>query len=99
MNKVFLIRLEAIIKDSSNSPEEREELWKIVDEILHHRIMGCVLDTLPREHHEEFLEKIKNDPIDEKLIDYLEEKSGTRVSEKIREEIVAIEEKILKDLT
>ncbi len=97
-NLVTLTKIEKLIKDSSMTSLEREELWKIVEEILHHRIMGCVLDSLPSEHHDEFLAKLANDPRDEGLIDYLEEKTGTKISEKIRQEIVAIEEEILKDL-
>jgi hypothetical protein len=97
-NLVTLTKIEILIKKSAISNDEKEELWRIVDEIVHHRIMGCVLGTLPREHHEEFLMKLKNDPHDTELINYLEEKTNIKMSEKIRQEIVAIEKEILKDL-
>ncbi|MGB6882108.1 MAG: hypothetical protein WBD86_02315, partial [Microgenomates group bacterium] len=63
MSKIFydhLIVFEEVdryIKDTVETHEERDELWQIVDEIVHHRVLGCVLDKLPKEHHEEFLGK------------------------------------------
>ncbi len=97
-NFVVLEKIEEFIESSSMSNDEKEELWKIVNEIVHHRVMGCVLENLPREHHDEFLTKAKDSPHDTTLIDYLEEKTGNKISEKIKEEIAAIEEEILKDI-
>ena len=97
-NLVALEKIEKLIKSSAMSADEKEELWKIIDEIVHHRIMGCVLDNLPREHHEEFLTKIKNESLDFELMEFLETKSQTKISDKIKEEIIVLEEEILKDI-
>lgn len=95
---VILEKVEKLIKSTSMPIEEKEELWKIIDEIVHHRIIGCILENLPREAHEEFLDKFKNDPFDDELIDYLEEKSGKVINEEIRKEIIDIENEIIKDI-
>jgi hypothetical protein len=95
---VILEKVEKLIKSTSMPVEEKEELWKIIDEIVHHRIMGCILGNLPKESHEEFLDKFKNDPFDDELIDYLEEKSGKVINEEIRKEIINIENEIIKDI-
>ena len=62
MSKLFydhlitLDEIEVVIKKNASSKEEKEELWALVDEIVTHKVLEKVLDKLPREHHEEFLE-------------------------------------------
>lgn len=63
------------IDEVAESREEKEELWKIVDEIVHHKVMGCVLDELPSEHHEDFMQKFHKAPYDQELIKYLQERT------------------------
>ena len=68
MSKIFydhLIILEEIkvyISRVSSSQEEKEELWNLVDEIVHHRIFSMVLDKLPKEHHDNFMNKFYKAP-------------------------------------
>lgn len=96
---INLGKLEKIIKKSSASSEEKEELNSIVQEIVHHRVIGCILDNLDRIHHDEFLEKILNKKnIDEEIISFLEEKSGRQISEKIQITIQEIENEILQEI-
>ena len=65
MSKLYYDRLivfeevEAEIKKVAKTSEEKEELWREVDEIIHHKLMGCVLEKLPCEHHHDFLEKFE----------------------------------------
>ncbi len=104
MSKIFydhLInfeKIEKIIKSSASSLDEKEELWKIVDEIVHHKVMGCILDNLDEKHHEEFLKRFTNAPFDDGLIIYLEEKSSGKISEVVKKTTAEIETEILKDL-
>lgn len=87
MSKIFydqIVDLEAVekkIKKIARTAEEREELYQLVDEILHHKVLGCILDKLPKENHEEFLTKFSEKPHDEGLWHYL--------AEKIREDVEA----------
>lgn len=104
MSKIFydhLIALEDLEKELDSleaTPEEKEELWKLVDEILHHRVLGCILDRLPNDHHEEFLSKFHEAPHDEYLLDYLKEKIGENIEEIIRGEIGNLAFELLKDI-
>src|SRR3989304_4293940 len=84
---VSLEDLEKEIKKVATSKEEKEELWGLVDEIMHHKVMGCILNKLPRDNHEEFLEMFHKHPHDEDLIDYLQEKIGENIEELIKGEI------------
>ena len=104
MSKIFydhlinFSKIEAIIKESTSSSDEKEELWKIVDEIIHHNVMGCILDNLDAKHHAEFLEKFEKAPFDDQIILFLEERSRKKMSEKIVETVQRIETEKLKDL-
>jgi hypothetical protein len=98
MSKLFfdhLIELKEIekqIKKVAKSASEREELWNLVDEIVHHKVMGCILDKLPHEHHDEFLQMFHKCPHDSELIfEYLRIKTGDDFSELIKKEIDALD--------
>lgn len=103
MSKVFfdhLIDLKGLdreIKKIASTEDERNELWQIVDEIVHHRALGVVLDKLPKEHHEEFLDMFSEYPHDESLIKYLKGKIGDNFEELIRQEIGNLAYEILED--
>ncbi len=106
MSKLFFDKLvelkeiDKLIKSIAQSPEEREELWAIVDEIIHHKVMGCILDRLPRADHEEFLQIYHASPHDEVLIfDYLKTKVGIDIEEQIKEQIDSLNDEILKELS
>jgi hypothetical protein len=76
MSRIFydhLISFEEIsikIDSITSSKEEKEELWQLIDEMVHHRIVDLVLSKLPESHHHEFLEKLYNAPHSEELITY-----------------------------
>jgi hypothetical protein len=82
----------------ASTKEEKDELWSLVDELIHHRALGYVLDKLPRKHHEEFLVKFHESPHDESLFDYLKEKIGENIEEILREELGGLAFEILQDL-
>lgn len=103
MSKIFYDRLivfeeiESEIKKVAKSPEEKEELWGQIDEIIHHKLMGCVLGKLPKEAHHEFLEKFEKSPQDEGLFKFLTQKVGEDIedflkieSDKLKKEILAL---------
>jgi transcriptional regulator of NAD metabolism len=104
MSKIFydqLINLEDIEKEINSlaeSNEEKEELWNIVDEIVHHRVMGCILDNLDTEDHEEFLIKFHKTPYDESLFDYLKEKIDKNLQELIQQEIGSLSFELIRTL-
>ncbi|MCL4397733.1 hypothetical protein M1403_01755 [Patescibacteria group bacterium] len=74
---------------------EREELIRLVDENMYHRILDVILINLRPEKHEEFLTKFHRAPHDPNLMEYLKaeitdiEKLITVEAKKVRAEILA----------
>lgn len=104
MSKIFYDHL-IIIEEVEEilrgvEPEEKEELHRLVDEIIHHRVLGCILDHLPRKHHDEFLGRFHQAPYDESLIDYLQEKTAKEIDieAKIKEEVGKLKKELLQEL-
>lgn len=105
MSKLFydhlitLNEVEVIIKRHTSSKEEQEELWSLVDEIVNHKVLEKVLDKLPREHHEEFLELFHKCPHDEEVIfGYLKSKTGENIEDDLKRELENISSDILKEI-
>jgi transcriptional regulator of NAD metabolism len=104
MSKLFfdhLINLDDVeieIKKVTKTQEEREELWQIVDEIIQHRILGCILDNLPEKYHEEFLEKFHDAPYDLGILAFLVEKIGENIEEIIKQEIGGLVYELLVEI-
>ncbi len=98
-NLIYLEELEVEIKKTSSSQEDREELWALVDEIVTHKVLGKVLDKLPREHHEEFLTLFHKCPHDEVIIfGYLKSRAGKNIEEELQKELKNISTEILREL-
>lgn len=101
MSKIFydhliiIEKIDYIIKNSTESSEEKEELWKLVDEIIHHRVLACILDNLPEGYHKEFLERFHLAPHDESHTLYLKEKTGEDIEKIIRGEVKELEKELL----
>lgn len=105
MSKLFfdyLVDLKDIdkeIKKVAKTSEEREELWLLVDETIHHKVIGCILDKLPRENHEEFLGIFCDKPHDEKtLFEYLKKQIGDNIESLIRQEIGDFSANLLEEI-
>lgn len=105
MSKLFfdhLLELEKLdreIKKVARTREEREEIWALVDEIIHHKALGCILDQLPRDNHEEFLELFHRSPHDEDLLfGYLKEKVGKNIKEVLKTELGNLAFELLKEI-
>jgi hypothetical protein len=104
MSKIFydhlisLEKVEVFIKDIAKTHEEKHELWQIVDEIVHHKVLGCILDHLPHKHHQEFLQRFHSCPYDEGLVHYLNKKVGKNIEEIIRQEIGNLAYELLEEI-
>src|SRR3989344_5553217 len=100
MSKVFfdhLIYLEEIeveIKNISRSPEEKEEMWKLVDDIVNHRVIIRLLDHLPIEHHEDFLSSFQERPHDENHLHFLKDKIENDVEKIIKSEVESLKQEL-----
>jgi len=105
MSKLFfdhllaLEEVEIVIKRSSSSKEEKEEHWKLVDEIVTHKAIEKILDNLPKENHGEFLEIFHKCPHDEIYIfEYLNSKTGKDMEGVLKKELEMLGAEILKEI-
>jgi hypothetical protein len=98
-NLIDLKEIDKQIKEVVEDTNEREELWILVDEMVHHKVMGCILDKLPRQHHEEFLGLFHKSPHDEEVIfKYLKAKIGDNIESLIQQEIGDLSTDLLKEI-
>lgn len=101
MSKLFydhlidLSELEGQIKKHVKDPDARHEIYRLIDEILHHRVVGCILDRLPGEHHKEFLDHVAKRSHDESILEFVRERVTEDVEEFIRNEIFLVGHEIL----
>lgn len=95
---IVLGDLDREIGNSVGGEEEKHELWKLVDEIIHHKVMGIILDKLPRDSHEEFADLVTKFPHDEeRIFDYLKKKIDKNIEEVLREELGTLSYEILNE--
>lgn len=78
--------------------EDRIEIIEIIEESLHTEILIIVLEHLPQEKHEEFLDRFYEAPHDEIHIEFLKIHAHHNIEEKIQNRSTEIIEEILVDL-
>jgi hypothetical protein len=104
MSKVFYDKLivltdvEREVNSLSRTKEEKNELWEIIDDTVHQRVLSCLFENLPESSHQEFIDKFDLCPFDEGLFDYLTGKIGKNVEELIKNELGELAYEILQDL-
>ncbi|KKQ34213.1 MAG: hypothetical protein US50_C0057G0003 [Candidatus Nomurabacteria bacterium GW2011_GWB1_37_5] len=67
---------------------------KIIDEIVHHKVLIYILDYLPKVHHREFLERLYQNPADLAHLTFLQEKT----ERDIQMDLVVLGKKIKKEI-
>lgn len=104
MSKIFfdnLITLEEVeieINNISETQEEKEELWDLVDDIVNHRMMITILDILPPQHHEEFLSRFYDAPHEESHLNYLNKRIEGDIEEVIKKEVGNLKKELLQEI-
>jgi len=92
MSKLFydhlieLTEIDILVKNSAETSEEREELWNLIDEIIHHRMFHALLANLHERYHEEFLDKFHQAPHDGSIFEYLSHRMDSDPQELILKE-------------
>jgi hypothetical protein len=97
-NLVILSDLEVKISSLGLEPEEKEALSQLVEETVHFRVLTVILNALPQEHHQEFLDSFHQAPHEENLLEYLKEKIED-IEEVIKKELKDLEQSLLEDLS
>jgi hypothetical protein len=77
---------------------EKIEIEHLIDQLVSHRVLDRILTHLPKEHHEDFLDKFHKAPYDEKLLKYLDERIEDSVEDHIKHEVGKIKKEILDDI-
>ena len=95
---ITLDNLEREISKITETPEEKEEIWQIIDEMVHHRVLGCILDRLPKEHHHQFLSLFYECPYDEKILQFIEELVEDDIEDLIKKETKVFSQEILQEI-
>ena len=95
---VVLEEVEEEIKYISQSLEEKEELWKLVDDIVNHKVIITILDRLPLEHHHDFLTGFHESPHDDSHLHFLKSTVEEDIEEAIKSEIKSLKEELLKEI-
>lgn len=104
MSKIFydhlVIREEIISELEAHdlSEDEREELVRHVDAILHSTVIETILNHLPKEKHEHFLTAFHASPHDEKLLEYLKAEIKDDIEEKIKVEAKRVKKELLDEI-
>lgn len=103
MSKVFydhlvvLKEVEVELTSHSFTSGEKHEVHQMIEETVHFRVMGRILDHLPHEHHSEFLELFHKAPYHRGVLDFLKEKVED-IEEAIKDEIMVLEKELLEDI-
>lgn len=97
----YLIKLEEVEEKitSLGLPSlQKEELSQMIDQSLHYLVTTAILDHLPKEYHQAFLEKFHEMPFESTLINFLTEKIPN-IELLVTSEIETFKETLLQDLS
>jgi Na+/phosphate symporter len=97
----YLIKIERIsleVKKAGLTKDEEKEIWNLIEGTIHTRAIDAILEKLPNEKHEEFLEKFSQQPHDLKLLDYLRQEVKD-IEAHLTKVFHSLEEEILSDIT
>lgn len=97
---IFFEEIDVLIKKHAKTHEEKEEMRNTVEEIIQHKVFDSILNRLPVEHHQEFLEHFHSRPHDEVfLIGYLKDRVGDDIEENISKDLENLKNDLLSYFT
>ena len=105
MSKLFydhLIVIEeivAVLDEHKLSLKDRAKILELMDATLQHEILDVIFSYLPREKHEEFLEKFHGAPHDPTLMQFLKNNSAVNIELAILGRANKTKRKLLRELT
>ena len=96
-----LVKLKDLLKELDQfqlSAEERDEVFDLLDDIFHHRILDSLLDILPESHHQDFLDRFARTPHDIDLLEYLRQHTTSDPQAKIITTFEIVKREVLLDI-
>lgn len=104
MNKIFywhLVEMSPLKTKLADRGVEESDLFEILDhveEIIHHRTLSLIFDSLPIEHHQEFTSRLVKNPQAKEIWSFINEKAqkdlSLEIEKNIRETIMEILEEL-----
>jgi len=82
-----LSEIETEINSVAETNEQKIELWGLVDEMVHYKVMETIFDNLGTKYHDEFIKQMQSSPHDKNILQFLKEKVGDNVEELLKQEI------------
>ena len=79
------------------SPDEREELVEIIDNILTHHILNVILNHLPKEKHVEFMSAFHDRPGDVAHLEYLKIHAHPQIEAEIKKHAAKVKADIVSE--
>lgn len=95
---IVMEEVEIELNQADISVEEKKEIEKHIDSLIHHRVIDRLLTHLPRHHHEEFLQHFKTRPFDPSLVNYLDQRIERSVESHVKEEIEKLKKELLNEI-
>lgn len=96
-----LVKLDDLHQELDNfglSDEEKDEIYDLLDDIFHHRLLDSLLDILPPSHHQEFLDRFAGSPHDPVLLEYLKQHATSDPEASILTTFAVVKREILFDI-
>ena len=104
MSKLFydhLINIKEIIvvlDEYAIEDKEKQQILETIDETIHHHVLDVIFTHLPREHHEEFLEKLAVQPHHASLMEFIQERTDRDMEAEIRESFKRFLKELIHDI-
>lgn len=94
---VDLTEIEIRLDSHGLKKHEKDELFLMVKETLHYRVVSEILTHLPEEHHDWFLEEYTKVPHSKQLLAQLKDQVA-EIEDKIKGVVDRVKEEILAEL-
>ena len=95
---ITLGQVEKHLKALNLEKVEQEELWGIIDELIHKSVFQRILEILNEEFHHEFLEKFYSAPHHSDLLLFIKEYSNVDPEVEIKKVVQSLEDEIITEL-
>lgn len=105
MSKIFydhLIVREEIISEldlHELDSDVRNELEGLIDEILNHNVLNLILNHLPKDNHQEFIDRFVSNPSDETLLVFVEERVPVDIRSQIKNHSSKVKDEIKNEIS
>ena len=71
---------------------EKADLLQLIDETIHHEVMNVILTHMPKEHHEDFLDRFSQAPHQKKHITYIAQTANINIQDAVETIVISVME-------